>query len=775
MNKTIAVKEIAEFVYASGDLTNEFFSNRRGEDGKNAHLYLQKQYNEESKKEYYIKKEVNFHGNTFIIHGFIDGVLQEDGKTIIEEIKSTETLLKDITLDFHKEYLAQVYLYSYLYADINSLDSVNIRLTYIHLPDYETKKFDIVQDYAFLEKFFFDSLGTYLNWLELVESSNQTTLETLKDVEFPFKEKRKGQYELMKACYYTLSNNQILYALAPTGIGKTMATLFSSLKTLNSKKDKLFYLTAKTCGQDVVISSLKLLEEKGLKLKSIVLSSKAKACATKARICKPEKCPYAKGYFNRLRTGVEDIYLNNNIFDYNLIKEYAEKYKICPFEFSLDLSEFADLIVCDYNYVFDPKAHLIRYFEDDTYKSKILADEAHNLVERSKDMYSAILKNTDINKLVDILIQFDKTLFKKRDKLNIKLKEYDEIMSENLYYYSRFQDDEILNLLNSIYISAFNIFEEKQEFKERDEALEAFFTLKDFLDTNEYFSDNHMFIIKKEDNIYYIEIKCFDASSFLLDTIKKQTDGIVFFSATLNPINYYMDLITHGEGKYLSLESPFDSNKLKIIVNDTVSTKFKDRENTILDIVKDIKTLVSIKKGNYIVFFSSYQYLELCLPYLSDLDTNLVIQTKNLNIEERNNILSEFCDTQRAHLGLFVLGGSFSEGIDYNGDLLNGVIIVGVGLPQVNIENELVKEFFDDKYSRGFDYAYTYPGFAKIVQAAGRVIRTEDDYGAVILIDKRFKYKKYKDLYPAHWTNIEYIESKESLETTLVDFWNENK
>lgn len=774
MDKTIAVKEIARLLYQSGDLTNEFFSNKKDTDGKKAHTYLQKQYNEESKKEYYIKKEIKLNNDSFIVHGFIDGVLVEDGETIIEEIKSTEYKLESITLDYHKEYLAQLMLYSYLYAESYNLDLLHIRLTYIHVPDYETRKFDLVKDFAELESFFYDSLEKYSNWLHLVEYNEDSVLETLKNVEFPFKVKRQGQFELMKACYYTLSNNQILYTLAPTGIGKTMACLFSSLKTLTTKKDKLFYLTAKTLTQDVVIDSLKLLASRGLKLKSIVLASKARACATKEKICKPEKCPYAKGYFNRLRTAIEDIFLNNDLFDTNLIKEYAEKYKICPFEFSLDLSEFADLIICDYNYVFDPKAHLIRYFEDSVYKSKVLVDEAHNLVDRSKEMYSSALKNTDINKLVDILMQFDKTLFKKRDKFTFKLKEYDEIMSENLYYYSHYLDDEILNLLNSIYIACFNIFEEKKEFKDRDEALEPFFNLKDFLDTAEYFSENHMFIIKKDNNIYHIEIKCFDASSYILDTVKKETNGIVFFSATLSPINYYMDLITHGEGKYLSLDSPFDSNKLKVIINDSISTKFKDREYTILDIVKDIKTLVSIKRGNYIVFFSSYQYLELCLPHLTDLNTNLVVQTKDLTIEERNNILSEFCNTTISHLGLFVLGGSFSEGIDYVGDALNGVIIVGVGLPQVNIENELAKEFFDDKYGMGFDYAYTYPGFAKIVQAAGRVIRAESDYGAVILIDKRFKYKKYKDLYPSHWTNIEYISQKDELESSLVDFWNKN-
>ena len=773
MEKTLAVKDIAYFLYSSGDLTNEFFSNKKDNDGKKAHTYLQNKYNDKSKKEYYIKEEINYKEDKFIIHGFIDGVLKEGNDIILEEIKSTQVKLKDLTLEYHEEHLAQLMLYAYMYAHLMGLDSVNLRLTYIHIPDYNTKHFNLVKDFSELEKFFFDSIEKYSNWLHLVEYNDLHVLETLKNIEFPFKNKREGQYDLMRATYYTLQNNKILYAIAPTGIGKTMACLFPALKTLVTKKDKLFYLTAKTSGRDVVVDSIKLLQSKGLKLKSIVLTSKAKACATKATICKPEKCPYAKGYFNKVRQAIEDIYLNNDLFDPDMINRYAEKYQICPFELSLDLSEFADLICCDYNYVFDPKAHLVRYFEDSVYKSKILLDEAHNLVERSKEMYSSVLKSSDINKLVDILVQFDKSLFKKRNTFISKLNEYDEIMSENLYYYSHYLDNDIMDILNNIYNVSFNLLDQHKEFKERDEALEPFFVLKDFLDTSEYFSENHMFVIKKLDKIYVLEIRCLDASNFILNTIKKETNGIVLFSATMSPINYYMDLITKGEGKYLTLKSPFDSNKLKVIINNSISTKYKDRENTILDIVKDIKTLVSIKDGNYIVFFSSYQYLNMTLPYLKDLDTNLVVQSQDLTQIDRDNLLHEFKDTTRPHLGLFVLGGSFSEGIDYQGDLLNGVIIVGVGLPQVNIENELLKEFFDEKYQSGFDYAYTYPGMSKVIQAAGRVIRTSTDYGCVILIDKRYNYKTYKDLLPEHWTNIDYIKTKDELETSLVNFWNE--
>lgn len=771
MKKTIAVKEIAQFLYSSGDLTNEFFSNKSQTEGKKAHSYLQKKYNDESQKEYYIKLNINHRDDEFIIHGFIDGVLLEDNELIIEEIKSTQANLKDITLDYHKEHLAQLLLYGYMYASTSGLDKIHIRLTYIHIPEYELKKFDLIKDFAELEKFFFDSLETYSNWLHIVENKNDEAFLSLKNINFPFEEKRNGQFELMKATYYTLSNNQILYAIAPTGIGKTMATIFPALKTIKSKKEKLFYLTAKTIGRDVAVDSIKLLQDKGLKIKSIVLSSKAKACACHARICKPEKCPFAKGYFNKLRTAIENIYEEKDVFDYDTILEYALKYQICPFEFSLDLSEFCDFIICDYNYVFDPKAHLIRYFEEDNYKTKILCDEAHNLVDRSKEMYSSNLLNTDVFNLIDIVNEYDTRLIKKKEIIINLLKEYDELMSEDLFYYSHFLDERILVTLNQIYDISFNIFTDHQEFNKRDDALESFFAIKDFLDTSTFFSENHMFMIKKENDLYSMEIRCMDASTFLLNTIKKSTDGVVFFSATLYPVDYYMDLISKNNGKYLNLNSPFDPNRLDIIIDDAISTKYKDREATINSIAEEIEILVESKKGNYIVFFPSYQYIELVLPYLRNLKTNIIVQTRDMTDQNKNEYLNYFKDLSEPHLGLFVIGGSFSEGIDFQGDLLNGVIIVGVGLPQVNVENELLKEFFDEKYNQGFDYAYTYPGFNKVIQAAGRVIRTENDYGVVILIDKRYKYKKYNNLMPSFWKNKKEIIMKSELKDELEEFW----
>ena len=772
MKKTIAVKEIAQFLYSSGDLTNEFFSNNRLKDGTKAHQHIQKQYNEESQKEYYVKYNVDMLEDTLTIHGFIDGVLNESGEIVLQEIKSTTENLDKIDFDYHKEHLAQLKLYAFIYADVEELKSLHLRLTYITIDEYNIKNLDINLSYEELKEFFYNSITEYYEWLKILDNASNVKMDSLKNITFPFVNKRPGQQELMKATYMTLSSNSILYAIAPTGIGKTMATLFSALKSIKKPKEKLFYLTAKTMGRNVAVESIKLLQKKGLNLKSIVITSKAKSCLLGCEHCDPEKCPFAKGYFNNLRKAIEDIYNNEELFTYEIIKSYALKHKICAFEFTLDLSYFCDVIICDYNYAFDPKARLIRYFEDSDYEPKLLCDEAHNLVERSKEMYSAYFDSYIPANLEELVSKKDPTITRYVKMFYQTLDKYDELINEDLFYYSQFLDDTLISILRQILNKTETILSENKEIKNREEILTYYFAIKDFIDTSEYFSTDHFFIIKKiENNHYNLTIKCCDASEYIYETITQRTKGVVFFSATLFPIKYYMDLLTKGNGKYLTLPSPFPQENLNLIIKDNISTRYKDRENTIDDIVDTIKVLLNSKKGNHIAFFPSYRYIELVSEALKIDDVEIIVQKSDMSDFERNEIFDKFKDTSKSHLGLFVMGGSFSEGVDFVGDLLNGVIIVGVGLPQINVENNLLKEFFEEKYGQGFDYAYTYPGFNKVVQAAGRVIRTEFDRGSVILLDERYRSWLYKELMPLEWSHRITINNKMLLENNLNKFY----
>jgi len=767
----IAVRELAYFSDSSGDLSVEFFSNRDENLGKMAHEYHQAHYKENDISEYYIKYNLTINNKEYKLHGFIDGVLKERGKIIIEEIKSTSSDLDLINIDYHKEHLAQAKIYAYLYMLNNKLDNINVRLTYVSIIDYETKSFDLEFNISELEDYVFKLLDDYISFINLIEESKIKRNKTIKEIEFPFKEKRKGQHELMAATYNALKDNEILYTIAPTGIGKTMATIFSALKSLKDN-DKLFYTTAKELGKDAPLNAIRILKEKGLEVKCISITAKRKICNNKMANCNPDECPFAKGYFDRLKDTTLDIFNNYDIYDMKTILDVTNKHKICAFEFSLYLSYFCDIVIADYNYVFDPHAHLVRYFEDDTYKPKVLVDEAHNLIQRSKDMYSSQISSDDIRLLRSKMNGITPSIRRECNKAIEKIEFYRENLKEKALFVSLDRDNEIDKALRSLVVKVDEVLSEnkKNKIKDKDIILEIYYKMLDFIRIGEYFSDTHRFLARLVDDNINIEYFCLDASQLILDTIKESIHGIVFFSATLYPIKYHTDLITHGVGKYLELESPFDSNNLDLIINNKISTKYKDREASIDEIIEYIEALVEAKSGNYMVFFPSYQYLNLVKDKLVDTDFELIIQNNKMTDIERLEIIEKFKTTTNTKVGLFVMGGSFSEGIDLVGDSLTGVIVVSVSLPLICDENDILKSYFEEIYGEGFDYAYTYPGFTKVIQAVGRVIRDFSDRGVAILIDDRFTYSMYKKLYPPHWKNIKIINNTYDLKKELKEF-----
>ncbi len=767
----IGIRDLAYFIYQSGDLTTEYFTFHDLEQGTKIHEIHQQAYNDKSFSEYYIKKEIKYLDKEYLVDGYIDGLLYDNGEYIIEEIKSTIQDLDTITLDYHKEHLAQLKLYGYLYAINNNIENIRLRLTYISVIDLEEKSFDMILNIDELETFFFDTFEAYAMWIKELDDSKIKKEETLSSIKFPFEKERPGQRDLMRATFMALKNNEILYSIAPTGIGKTMATLFSALKTLEND-DKLFYLTAKGSGKNAPLDAIKLLSKKGLKIKTIDITAKKKICNSKMPHCNPDECEFAKGYFDKLRIATEEIFKNNDIFDSELILKIANKYKMCAFEFSLYLSYFCDVIIADYNYAFDPRAQLIRYFKDDSYKPKILVDEAHNLISRSKEMYSAEISEADIRLLRAKLNGYKPSIRNDSNKVLEILDSYRELITEKTTIFENFMNNDLNVYLRQIFKKCDQIFEENKKIKDKDLILESYFKIMDFLTISELFSDTHRMIIKLYNDEIYINYYCLDASKYILDIINESVFGIEFFSATLYPITYHMNLITKGEGKYLELKSPFDPSNLDIIINNNVSTKYKNRVESIDTIIETIEILTKSKEGNYIVFFPSYQYMNMVLETIVDNDYEIIVQNNNLTEKEKNDIINKFKTTTNTKVGFFVMGGIFSEGIDYIGDALSGVIIVGVGLPLVCDENNLLRDYFDDIYNEGFNYAYTYPGFTKVIQAVGRVIRDYNDRGVCILMDERFNYKEYIELMPKHWLNKKIINGPYQLKKELKDFNN---
>lgn len=770
----IAVKELAYFICASGNLTNEYFSNKDLEIGSRAHDYLQAKYNEKSKSEVYIKHQINYMGEDYLLHGFIDGVLNINEEIILEEIKSTHEELDFITKEYHQEHLAQLKIYAYLYSILNDMDLMHIRLTYVSVIDYETKSFDSLISQSELEDFFFKVLEEYIKFIKLLDESEKQKEKTIEEIEFPFKEARHGQRELMAAVYKAFKSNEILYAIAPTGIGKTMATMFSALKTLK-KNDKLFYLTAKGSGKNAPVDAIKLLSLNGLKIKTIDITAKGKICNKGMKNCNPEECPFAKGYFDRLKAATFEIFEEYDIYDMETILKVANKHQICAFEFSLYLSYYCDIIIADYNYVFDPHAHLIRYFEDDTYKPKVLVDEAHNLIQRSKEMYSSRITSLDLRTLRKTLNGLKPSVRVECNKAIEALEKYEENLAENALICQPNMDTEFNVYLRNLYTKCDECFHENKKIENKDDALDVYYKIMDFLSVAEVYGDNHKTLIQLKDDIISMEYFCLDASEYLLKTINESIYGIVFFSATLYPIEYHSNMLTHGEGKYLELKSPFNPNNLDIIINNGISTKYKNRSHSIDDIIETIEALAKSHSGNYIVFFPSYSYMTMVTDVLGDTEYECIIQKNNMTEKEKNEIIEKFKTTSNTKFGFFVMGGVFSEGIDFIGDALSGVIIVGVGLPMVCDENNILKEHFDIEYGKGFEYAYMYPGFTKVIQAVGRVIRDENDKGVAILMDERFTYSNYQTLMPPHWTNKKVITSNYQLKKELVQFYNKNK
>ncbi|MDC0558960.1 ATP-dependent DNA helicase [Candidatus Izimaplasma bacterium] len=773
-NIKITAREIVEFVHSGGDLTSEFKSNKRAVQGIEAHAFLQKQYTEEDRKEVKVNTTYEDENYSIVIGGRMDGLLLKDGKLTIEEIKSTTVDLDLMDIDTRPEHLSQAKMYAYMYCTDNELKSINVKLTYITIDKYVTKSFTKRYNMTQLKRFFNKTVGTYIAWLEVYYEHQRNKLKSLEGLTFPFPEYREGQYKFMGAVYQTFIEKGILYSIAPTGIGKTIAGLYSGLKTIKNEKEKIFYLTAKNAGKKIVVDTVNLLKEKGLVCKTVVVNSKESMCLMDKVDCDPEICPYAKGFFDRLNPALKDIFVHKDVYESKLISDYGEFHKICPYEFSLAISNFSDIVICDYNYAFDPITHLIRYFDEEYYSPKLLVDEAHNMIDRSRSMYSSFIQKSSILALKKSVKGLKPSVHSQINKL---VKYIDEFVETNDIIKAQFyhQDDldyDLTSLVERITLKLEQILAENKKFKTREQVLNGYFELGRFLKISDFYNSKFRLVYEIINDDIVISIRCLDASEFILDTINRRAEGVAFFSATLEPVDYYVKLISNGEGKSIQIPSPFKQDHLGVFVDDSTSTRYRDRVRSVDQIIDSIYAMLESKIGNYIVFFPSYAYLNQVLEHFESEDYHMLVQERNMTTKTRKVVLDEFGSVGTvSKVGFFVLGGSFSEGIDYIGEMLSGVLIVGVALPQYNRYNELLKSYFDEEFGQGFDYAYTYPGMNKVIQAVGRVIRTDDDIGIAILFDDRYSHRKYKTLFPRNWNHYKTVDNNTFLQTYLDKFW----
>lgn len=774
----IAVRELIEFVLRSGSIDNRFTGKSNAVEGIKGHQKVQKSYTDEYESEVRVKYELEYKDIKIVIDGRIDGVIKSDNNVTIDEIKTTTHDLEFINEDYNSLHWAQAMCYAYMYSDQNNIKEINVQLTYFQLEINEVKKFNRIYNKETLEDFFNMLISKYYEWAKFNQDWCNTRDVSIKQTQFPFAQYRKGQREFAVLVYKSIVERKKLFAQIPTGTGKTISTLFPSIKSLGEGKiSKIFYLTAKTSTRFIAEETIDKLVRVGLRLKTTTITAKEKLCFMEKTNCNPIYCEYAKGHYDRVNEALYKAINTEDIFTRDIIEKYSREYKVCPFEFTLDLTLFSDCIICDYNYAFDPKVYLKRHFENkDSSELAILVDESHNLPERAREMFSAELYKSPILSLQKQIQRKSRKLSSALGKLNKFMVGLKKLCDTDSYFVDNsFPQD--INVLLQIFIREAEEYLLSDEVgEEQEELLQFYFDSLNFIKISEFYDERYVTYIENTSKDTKIKLFCLDPSHLLSQALKRAGTAI-FFSATLIPMEYFQKVLGGGEDdKYIRLNSPFDTNNRVFLIADRVSTKYKYRENSYDKIAEYIGTVVRGKIGNYIAFFPSYQYMnEIYKRYIEIYpNDNAIIQTSNMSEQEKIDFLEKFKDTTNNKiLGFCVLGGTYAEGIDLTEERLIGTIIVGVGLPQICLERNIIKDYFQGRNGKGYEYSYVYPGFIKILQGVGRLIRTENDKGVILLIDERYSEFSYRKLFPKEWYPNVIVRNKNEISKTIKEFWNQ--
>jgi len=788
MELHISVRNLVEFVMRSGDIDNRKAAAPEDamQNGTRIHRMIQRSMGSDYRAEVFLRFCYETPHYNIVIEGRADGIIgdistdESDKKEIvIDEIKGT---YKDVykmqdAVDVH---LAQAKCYAYFYATQNDLQHIRVRMTYCNMDTEEVRYFFYDYMYLELQEWFEGLMQSYKRWAEYKYEWDNERQTSIKELTFPF-EYREGQKELASYVYQTIYHKKKLFVEAPTGVGKTISAVFPALKAVGEQlSEKIFYLTAKTITRTVAEDCFALLREKGLHFKTVVLTAKEKICFQEEMECNPISCPYAKGHYDRINDAIYDLLIHEHSFTRELIEQYAKKHRVCPFEMCLDMSLFSDGVICDYNYVFDPHVYLRRFFGESAASQRyiFLIDEAHNLVDRGREMYSAVLRKEDFLTLKKTVKVYDQKMANLLEKCNRQLLLYKK---ECDHYQVLEHMEPFILALNKLFSCMQKYLEEHDESPVRKEVLEFYFEISHFLLMYEKLDDKYVIYTEMEsDGSFVLKLFCVDPSTNLQECMIRGRSSILF-SATLLPIQYYKSLLGGTPEDYeVYAKSVFDRKKCGLFLAGDVTSKYTRRNvQEYIRIASYIKEIVSQKKGNYMVFFPSHSFLHSIFEiyeemYLNSAAEKCVLQEEYMSEEAREQFLRQFTEENHEEtlIGFCVLGGIFSEGIDLKKDSLIGTIIVGTGLPQICTERELMKNYFDQTTGNGFDYAYQYPGMNKVLQAAGRVIRTVDDIGIVALLDERFLLRSYQKMFPREWEHFKKV-SIQQIKTELWQFWEE--
>lgn len=801
---TVSVRELVEFVLRKGDLggQRDFVASDRAVAGTRGHRKLQRSRPAGYQKEIRVAFDVETDEFVLRIQGRLDGLLVTAQETVLEEIKTTQGPWNGTSDPLH---WAQARLYGFFCAQEHALKQITIHLTYLALETGEETQFKECLGLNELRGFFDATTSVYLAWIrERHEWCGQRD-KSIRLLRFPFASYRTGQRTLAVAAYRTLSKGGQLFLEAPTGIGKTVSVLFPAVKAMGEGKlERIFYLTARTVGRAIAEKAFADMRRDGLQLRALTLTAKDKICVRDGQPCDVATCPMAVGYYDRIKAAMRAT-LEHEEITRPVLEAVGRTHNVCPFELSLDVSTWVDAVICDYNYVFDPRVYLRRHFAENGGQYCFLVDEAHNLVDRAREMFSADLDGgqiQEVRRAVKGVPRCAKALTKLAAGLG-KLagpedaasrgKEPDPSGELNFYPavdgipYSqnlsksgsrngtqtkRELPETLLPLVEHVLAEAETWLVRNEPAEFRELLLELYFRLHAFRRAIEVYDERFVTIIDSS-SFVRVRLFCLDPS-FLLSQALGRGRAAVFFSATLRPIDYYRLLLGGSpEAPTLQLASPFPPGNLSVLVQDGIQTHFKAREATLDPVVEAIGALVQGRKGNYLVYFPSFKYLAAVLERFRAFNPGIAVVVQHAGMSEagRDAFLAAFrAQLNQTLVGFAVMGGVFGEGIDLVGDHLIGAVIVGVGLPQLSIERDLIRDYFQDRTGDGFAYAYTFPGMNRVLQAVGRVIRCETDRGLVLLIDTRFRESRYRRLFPAWW-QVKRLRTKDNIAQAVAAFW----
>ena len=787
----ISVRNLVEFLLAEGDIDEGKGGAMRMEamaEGSRIHRKLQRRAGADYHPEVPLKFLIEYEEYQLALEGRADGIIYDEAtmpllgetdhetfpRVIIDEIKGMYLDVEAMSEPF-PVHTAQAKCYAFIFANQNRLPYISVQMTYANLDTEEVRRFREDYSYQEIEQWFLALVADYKKWADYLFHQKMIRQQSIQTLEFPY-EYRRGQKKLVGDVYRSIAREKLLFIQAPTGTGKTLATVFPAVQAMGQDMgDRIFYLTAKSATGLVARDTFSLLEERGYQGKTVVLTAKDKMCLLEERSCNPDSCPYAKGHYDRVNDAVYDLLQQENVIDREVLLSWAKERQVCPFEFSLDVSNWVDHIICDYNYVFDPNVYLKRFFAEGVRGDYLfLIDEAHNLVDRAREMYS------------ETLIKEEFLLMKRKLKpFSHKLEGYLERCNKELLLLKR-QCENML-ILEEVDVLLYGLFQVAAAFDEllqrevnlpdRDEVLEFFFKIRNFINLSEHLDEHYRIYCDYNDKgEFCLHLFCVDPSLMLQERLDKARSA-VFFSATLLPIQYYKELLCNKSDVYAIYAEPvFEQSQRALVIGNDVTSKYTRRnDGEYSRFAEYILRIVKKRKGNYMVFCPSYKMMEEIYGHFlakAEGQYRVIVQGSGMSEAKREEFLQEFDKSSENSLVAFcVLGGIFSEGIDLTNERLIGSVVVGVGLPQIGNEREIMKQYFDATGRNGFDFAYRYPGMNKVIQAAGRVIRTTEDRGIIALLDERFCQYAYRAIFPREWQDAE-VCNIATLEDKIENFWN---